>query len=106
MRTPSRALIAKVSGRGMLSNQGRGLSPLAGRREAGVRHQSPHPVPAGALIDVEKKLAMAVIIADPECLSVTITQDVLLNRNAVVFKVRRPERRDGALAAPPLALAQ
>ncbi|XP_052055764.1 cation channel sperm-associated auxiliary subunit gamma [Apodemus sylvaticus] len=42
----------------------------------------------GALIDVEKKLAVAVIIADPECLSVTITQDVLLNRNAVVFKIK------------------
>lgn len=51
--------------------------------------KSPHPIPAGPLIDVEKKLAMAVIIADPECLSVTLAREVLLNRNAVLYKVRR-----------------
>uniref|UniRef100_A0A140LJ05 Cation channel sperm associated auxiliary subunit gamma 2 n=2 Tax=Mus musculus TaxID=10090 RepID=A0A140LJ05_MOUSE len=42
----------------------------------------------GPTINVDKKLAIAVTIADPECLSVTVTQDVLLNRNAVINKIK------------------
>lgn len=72
-----------------LATKGQGLNTQGG----GIRHQALHPTPAGSSIQVERKLAVAVIMADPECLSVTVNQEVLLNRNLVLFKVRRPERR-------------
>lgn len=42
---------------------------------------------------MEKKLAMAVIIADPECLSVTLAREVLLNRNAVLYKIKITDQK-------------
>ncbi|XP_076787114.1 cation channel sperm-associated auxiliary subunit gamma isoform X3 [Arvicanthis niloticus] len=48
----------------------------------------------GATIDVDKKLAVALVMSDPECLSGTVTQEVLLNRNAVLNKIKvRDEKR-------------
>lgn len=68
------------------------------------RHQAPPSSLLGSSYQVEKKLAVAVVVADPECLDVTVNQDVLLNRKAVLYKVRRPERSYRTLAAVPLVL--
>lgn len=90
MRTPSQVLIAKVYGLGLFSNQGMRPEYLGGGggQVSGIKPPIPTPTPTGATIDVDKKLAVALVMADPECLSGTVTQEVLLNRNAVLNKVR------------------
>ncbi|XP_015856038.1 cation channel sperm-associated auxiliary subunit gamma isoform X1 [Peromyscus maniculatus bairdii] len=48
---------------------------------------------SGSSYQVEKKLAVAVVVADPECLDVTVNQDVLLNRKAVLYKITIKDRK-------------
>lgn len=86
MRTPSQALIAKVYGWGLLSNQGMRPEYSGGGQVSGIK--PPTASPTGETIDVEKKLAVALMLADPECLSGIVTQELLLNRNTVINKVR------------------
>ncbi|XP_052567770.1 cation channel sperm-associated auxiliary subunit gamma isoform X7 [Peromyscus californicus insignis] len=48
---------------------------------------------SGSSYQVEKKLAVAVVVADPECLDVTVKQDVLLNRKAVLYKITIKDKK-------------
>lgn len=51
----------------------------------------PLPLPlTGSGYQVEKNLAVAVVVADPDCLEASVNQEVLINRKAVLYKVRRP----------------
>lgn len=62
------------------------------------------PLPlTGSGYQIDKNMAVAVAVADPECLEASVNQEVLINRRAVLYKVRRPERSTGAV---PLVSAQ
>ncbi|XP_055450735.1 cation channel sperm-associated auxiliary subunit gamma isoform X6 [Psammomys obesus] len=47
----------------------------------------------GTTFQVEKKLAVAVVVADPDCLKATVKQEVLLNRKAVLYKIKIEDRK-------------
>ncbi|XP_051018011.1 cation channel sperm-associated auxiliary subunit gamma [Acomys russatus] len=47
----------------------------------------------GSIFQAEKKLAVAVIVADPECLKASVSHEVLLNRKAVLYKVTITDRK-------------
>lgn len=47
--------------------------------------------------DLTQNLAVAVAVADPHCLEASVNQEVLINRKAVLYKVRRPARSTGAV---------
>ncbi|XP_040590399.1 cation channel sperm-associated protein subunit gamma isoform X3 [Mesocricetus auratus] len=42
---------------------------------------------------VEKKLAVAVVVADPDCLEASVNQEVLLNRKAVLYRITIKDRK-------------
>ncbi|XP_006540145.1 cation channel sperm-associated protein subunit gamma 1 isoform X10 [Mus musculus] len=42
----------------------------------------------GPTINVDKKLSLSLVLADPECLSVTATREFLLNRNTLLTKIK------------------
>ncbi|XP_035305318.1 cation channel sperm-associated protein subunit gamma isoform X6 [Cricetulus griseus] len=42
---------------------------------------------------VEKKLAVAVAVADPDCLKASVKQEVLLNRKAVLYRITIKDRK-------------
>ncbi|XP_038960278.1 cation channel sperm-associated auxiliary subunit gamma isoform X10 [Rattus norvegicus] len=47
----------------------------------------------GAGLEVDRKLAVSVILADPECLSSSVTQEIHLNRNLLLFKIKITDKR-------------
>jgi hypothetical protein len=42
---------------------------------------------------VQSKLALSVVVADPNCIEALVKQEVLVNRNSVQFMVRPMEDR-------------
>lgn len=97
--TPSSSTPTPVCGRGLLATPWGGAWILWGW----IPGVKPLPLPLAVTgYQVEKKLAVAVAVADPDCLKASVKQEVLLNRKAVLYRVRTPESRYRALAAVPL----
>lgn len=42
---------------------------------------------------MDKKLAMAVVVADPDCVSASLTREVKLNRNTVLSKIKVMDKK-------------
>ncbi|KAL1763353.1 cation channel sperm-associated protein subunit gamma isoform X4 [Sigmodon hispidus] len=48
---------------------------------------------SGSTYQVEKKLSVAVVVADPECLEATVNREILLNRRAVLYKITIKDKK-------------
>ncbi|KAM7339974.1 hypothetical protein ACRRTK_000589 [Alexandromys fortis] len=48
---------------------------------------------AGSGYQIDKNLAVAVAVADPECLEASVNQEVLINRRAVLYKITVKDRK-------------
>lgn len=48
---------------------------------------------AGNLFQLLSQVDLGVVLADPSCIEAVVRQEVLINRNSVLFRVRKAVRR-------------
>ncbi|TEA42727.1 hypothetical protein DBR06_SOUSAS1610250 [Sousa chinensis] len=55
--------------------------------------REPEPLHAGPSFQLQSKVGLAVVLADPECIEAVVKEEVLVNRNSVLFWVTLSDKR-------------